>query len=135
MTEDLVARARLTGLIPQYESAAEGWWAVYGAPLIADELRQPVALTLYHPLTYHLPGGTYTPDFLHILRDGWLVAVEIKALITDRDGKPNNRVQKGYRDARSKLRAAAEIFHWLIWYEARVGPRGEGFELERITPA
>ena len=42
-------------------------------------------------------------------------------------------MQKGYRDARSKLRAAADVYRWLTWFEVRVDGRG-GFELERIEP-
>jgi hypothetical protein len=132
MTE-IMARANLAALIPTYDSKAEEWWAQYGPLLMADELKQPVELTQYHALTFHLPGGSYTPDFLHILADGTQVQVEVKALIVGRDGKPNNHVQKGYRDARSKLRAAADVFRWLTWYEVRVGARG-AFELERIDP-
>jgi len=47
---DIVARANLAALIPQYDSKAEQWWAIYGALLLADELGQAVALTQYHAL-------------------------------------------------------------------------------------
>jgi hypothetical protein len=122
MTE-IMARANLAALIPQYDSKAEEWWAQYGPLLMADELRQSVVLTQYHALTFHIPGGSYTPDFLHILADGTQVQVEVKG----------SKQQRNYRDARSKLRAAADVFRWLTWYEVRVGARG-AFELERIVP-
>jgi hypothetical protein len=123
MTDDLVARANLAALVPVYDSKAEEWWATYGALLLADELAQAVSLTLYHPLTFHLPGGSYTPDYCHILADGTMVVIEVKG----------SKMQKNYRDARAKLRAAADVYRWLTWYEARVDGRG-GFELERIAP-
>jgi hypothetical protein len=130
---ELQARANLAALLPHYDSHLEAWWAVYGPLLMANELRQAVALSLYHPLTFHVPGGAYTPDFLHILaEDGALVAVEVKALIVDGAGKNNSRAQRGYRDARTKLRAAADVYRWLIWYEARIGAH-DAVELERIT--
>jgi len=119
----VIARANLAALLPRYDSQAEVWWATHGALLIADELNTAVALTEYHALTWHVPGGSYTPDFTHILADGRLVQVEIKG----------SRAQRGYRDARSKLRAAASRYPWATWFEARLDGRG-GFELELIAP-
>ena len=117
----ITARANLAAFAPAFDSKAEVWWDAYGALLIAQECGQAVALTLYHPVTFRLPGETYTPDFLHILQDGALVFVEIKG----------STRQKNYRDARSKLRAAAEVFAWVTFYEAIVN--GQGCDkLERI---
>ena len=113
-SSELAARADLTALLPQYDSAGERWWATYGPLLIASDAHQPVALTQHHALTFTLPGGRYTPDFLHILADGRLVLVEVKG----------SRRQSNYRDARSKLRAAAELYPWAAWVEARVDGRG-----------
>lgn len=113
-SSELVARADLSALLPKYDSAGERWWATYGPLLIAGDAHQPVALTLAHPLAFAVPGGRYTPDFLHILQDGRLVLVEIKG----------SKRQPNYRDARSKLRAAAELYPWAAWVEARVDGRG-----------
>lgn len=85
-----------------------------GAILIGEDLSCPVQLTLYEPLSFNIPGGSYRPDFLHILQDGRLVLVEIKG----------SKRQPNYRDARSKLRAAAELYPWAAWVEARVDGRG-----------
>ena len=123
MSDAIVARARLAALIPQYDSKADEWWATYGALLLADELGQAVVLTQYHAATWHVPGGSYTPDFTHLLADGAIVQVEVKG----------SKMQRGYRDARSKLRAAADVYRWLMWYEARVDGRG-ACELELIAP-
>lgn len=120
MTAALVARANVANLLPRFDSNAEAWWDTYGAPIIADELGCAVTLSQFHPLTFHLPGGNYTPDFLHILTDGRLVLVEVKG----------SQQQKNYRDARSKLRAAAAIYPWATWYEVR-GCGGD-FEMELI---
>ena len=102
-----------------YRSDAERAWANQGAHYLAMEYACPVAVTYYEPFTIKLPGGKYTPDFLHILANGTIVFVEIKG----------SRKQPNYRDARSKLRAAAEIHPWADWIEA-VG--SSHFEIERI---
>jgi hypothetical protein len=118
----ILARANMGQLVPTFDSKAEAWWDRYGATIIADECDTAVALTQYHPFTLHIPGGNYTPDWLHILSDGRLVVVEIKG----------STKQRGYRDARSKLRSAAETFRWLTFYEAIVN--GDGCaKLERIA--
>jgi hypothetical protein len=119
------ARADLAALLPAFDSKAEAWWERCGSLLIMGELDQRVALTQYHPVTFRLPGGSYTPDFLHILADGRLVFVEIKG----------STHQKNYRDARSKLRATAELYAWATFYEAIVSISSQGCEkLERISP-
>lgn len=137
------ARANVEALMPKYDSKAEEWWASQGHFLLGDEVGCQVVLTQYHPLTFHVPGGNYTPDFLHILADGRLCVIEIKALIlknkviSNDDGTHtvkqvhNSGAQRGYRDARAKLRAAATIFGWATWYEVRIARPGV-FELERI---
>ncbi len=117
-----LARADITRLLPTFDSQAEAWWDTHGPLLLADELRCAVALTQYHAITVHLPGGSYTPDFLHILADGRLILVEIKG----------SKQQRGYRDARAKLRAAADLYRWATWYECRVDHGA--FELELIQP-
>lgn len=112
--EKLTARADLSRMISPYRSRNEEWWAAMGPILLGSEIGCQVQLTLYEPLTFKLPGGNYRPDFLHILEDGRLVLVEIKG----------SRRQPNYRDARSKLRAAAELYAWAAWVEARVDGRG-----------
>ena len=106
----MIARADVTAIAPQFDSKAELWWDKYGALLLADELGVGIALTQYHPISFYLPGGSYTPDFLHVLADGRLVFVEIKG----------STKQRNYRDARSKLRAAAALYRWASFYEVIV---------------
>jgi hypothetical protein len=118
----LLARADVRRLIPQYDSRGEEWYARIGYLLTGDELGSEVVLTQYHALKVNLPGGSYEPDFLHILADGRLVIVEVKG----------SREQKGYRDARAKLRAAADLYRWATWLEIRADGRG-ACELEVIT--
>ncbi len=124
MSTPIVARANVAHLAPAYDSQGEQWWANYGALLLAAELGAPVVLTQYHPLTFHLPGGSYTPDFMHIMADGRLVVIEVKG----------SRKQPNYRDARSKLRAAQALYPWATWYEARIA-RQTCEALELIGPA
>jgi hypothetical protein len=104
----ITARALLDFASQDYKSKAERHWAANGPLLIADEFFTAVAVTLYEPISFSLPGGRYTPDFLHILATGEMVFVEIKA----------TRKQKNYRDARSKLRAAAELYPYFYFVEA-----------------
>lgn len=140
----ILARADVSRLLPRFDSDIEAWWERNGALILGNELECGVARTEYHPMTFLLPGGGYTPDFLHILTDGRLVFVETKALILKtkftegQDGTVtakqvhNSRAQKGYRDTRTKLRAAAELHPWALWAEVRVGKRGGEWELEFI---
>jgi hypothetical protein len=114
------ARANLAALVDPYRSNAERDWARLGALILSNEFGELVLLTLYEPVTLRLPGGSYRPDFLHILEDGRTLFVEVKG----------SKKQKGYRDARSKLRAAAEIFSFWTFCEARGG--GEEWVVEVI---
>ena len=102
-----------------YRSDAERSWAASGNHYLLSHYGVTVVKTYYEPFTVNLPGGRYTPDFMHILGNGQIVFVEIKG----------SKAQKGYRDARSKLRAAAELHPWADWIEAVGSSR---FEIERI---
>ena len=101
-------------LAPTFDSAAEEWWHKYGTLLLTDRLGEGIALTQYHAFTLHLPGGSYTPDFLHVTSDGRMLIVEVKG----------STKQRNYRDARSKLRAAAELYRWAVFYEVIVTKGG-----------
>ena len=113
----ITAKALLDFTQDRYKSVYEEIWASEGALLIADLFITPVAITLYEPISFHVPGGRYTPDFQHILQTGEIVFVEIKA----------TRFQKNFRDAHSKLRAAAEVYPYYHWILA--------FAPHRTTPA
>ena len=120
--------------LDKYKSTQERWWAQWGHHLLAERMQQNVACTLYEPITWHLPGNvTYTPDFLHILDDGSLVMVEVKPVlhrINARTGKRKAWTPPGYRDARVRLKVAAELYPWLTWYEAHIDGNG----LESLEP-
>lgn len=81
--------------------------------------------------TFKIPGGGYTPDWC-ILIDGQWVFVENKA----------SKKQANYRDARSKLRAAAALNPWFRFYEVRLPYKKakrpenivDGWVLEYIPP-
>lgn len=115
------ARADLSRLVSPYRSKAEEQWSVINAMWVGDWFRVSVIETRYEPLTFHVPGGTYTPDFMNILEDGRIVFVEVKG----------SKAQKNYRDARSKLRAVRELYPWFYWCEARPVTRG-AWEFEEI---
>ena len=117
-----MARANLAALIDPYRSETEREWAE-GNGMLYVSLEFDGARVLrmdYEPETFNLPGEKYTPDFRCILETGRVIFVEIKG----------SKKQKGYRDARSKLRAAAELNPMYTFVEA-VGGAG-GFELEVI---
>lgn len=80
----------------------------------------------YEWVTLKLPGGSYTPDWSFLLDNGQWVRVEIKA----------SKMQPGYKDARSKLRAAASLNPWDTFYEYRNQTRAEGggWCLELVKP-
>ena len=120
LVDELVARGDVASLIPRYRSGAEADFARIGLALMGSYCECDVAVMTYEPEAFNLPGGHYTPDFRCILTDGRIVFIEIKG----------SREQKGYRDARSKLRAAAALNPWYTWYEV-ICCRGQ-WNVERI---
>lgn len=115
------ARAKVSKIPAPYKSDLEVYWAAVGPETIAAATGQAVVLTMYEPLSFNLPGSRYTPDFLHILADGEQCFVEVKG----------SKSQRGYRDARAKLRAAADVFPFYSWFEVRIARRV--CDLERLS--
>jgi len=105
------------------KSKAERTWGQVGRHIIADEYEAEVLAELYEYWTFRIPGGKYTADFYYILESGRVVIVEVKG----------SRKQKNYRDARSKLRAAAAMNPWFTFVEA-MAMKGGGFQLQEIKP-
>ena len=97
--------AIVENLTPRYKSKTEEAYALVGAILVMEEFAYDVVLTMNEPMTFRIPGGKYTPDFMHILESGKIVFVEVK----------KNKHLKSYRDSRAKLRAAAEVFPFFHW--------------------
>ena len=116
------AIADLSRLIDPYRSKAEAQWTRISYLYIEDWFKCQVVRELYEPISLKLPCGNYTPDFMVILSDGRVVFVEVKG----------STRQKNYRDARSKLRAAAEVYPFFIFMQAT--GRLEAWELEEIKP-
>lgn len=115
------ARADLARLVSPYRSKTEAAWANVNALWVGEWFQTPVLETRYEPLTFHVPGGSYTPDFMNLLADGRIVFVEVKG----------STHQKNYRDARAKLRAVRDLYPWFYWCEARPVGRGN-WEFEEI---
>lgn len=107
-TDRMDAKADLDALIPKYKSNAEREWASLGNAILQDHFDTPVAYQHYEPVRFAIPGGKYTPDFLHVLEDGRIVFVEVKG----------SKKQRGYRSSRQKLRAAAEMYPFFTWVQA-----------------
>ena len=96
-------------------------------PDIEAETNARIVFSGYEWITFSLPGGSYTPDWCFLLDNGKWVRVEIKA----------SKMQPGYKDARSKLRAAASLNPWDLFYEYRRRRviDGGGWILELVPPS
>jgi hypothetical protein len=117
---EIIAEANLLDLYPKFRSKAEERWYFASHIYLYDLFPVPSLRIFYEPVTFNIPGGKYTPDFMHIQADRQIVFVEVKG----------SKKQKNYRDARSKLRAAAAIHPYFTFVEALVS--GDGFECEII---
>jgi len=109
--------ANVAPLSPSYKSSSELKFAQLAGPLLEAHFESRVMWLAYEPMRFRVPGGHYTPDFGAVLEDGRMVFVEVKG----------SRKQKGYRDARSKLRAAAEWYAMFTWIEV---VEEDGFAVE-----
>ena len=107
--EYVTAVADLAAIVSPYKSRLEELWSREGNLILLADLGERTAVQLYEPWTLRLIGASYKVDFVHILESGRIVCVEVKA----------SSRQANYRDARSKLRAAAEMHPWFTWIEAR----------------
>lgn len=95
-------------------------------PAIEEETKKLIHFAGYEWVTFSLPGGSYTPDWSFLMDDNTWVRVEVKA----------SRMQPGYKDARSRLRATASLNPWDAFYEFRMNTKAEGggWALEKIRP-
>lgn len=103
-------------------SATEVKWRAVGSALLESEIGSPVVWSGYEWITFRVPGGTYTPDFMYIFENGRIAFVEIKG----------SKKQRGYTNTRQKLRATATLNPWFYFFEA-VG-EGLSWEIESIEP-
>lgn len=117
------ARARIAG--NRYKSGLEKRWGAFGPALISDEFGSPVIETKYEPFSLNMSGGSYTPDFMHVLEDGRIVIVETKG----------NMRMKNARDSRTKFRAVANDFSifYFVWVEM-IPKSGGSVTFERYDP-
>lgn len=90
---------------PEYKSSYEEAWMEYGVHTLEEVLGSECIWSAYEPVKFVLGKPIYTPDFIHVMRNGQLVIMEIKA----------SRKQRGYRSSRTKLRTAAGIYPFFIW--------------------
>lgn len=105
------------------ESLEEQRWKVMGTPLL-EEYFGGARVVLCRPkaVSYQLPGGRYTVDFLYFFDDGMRLAVDVKG----------SKFQKGYKDSVAKIRAAATL-HWYDRFMMVMWERGK-WQLEEILP-
>ena len=113
------AIADVSTLIPVYKSKCERRFANLGALLLGAHFGAECLWFMYEPQRFKIPGGHYTPDWLALMSDGRVVYVEVKG----------SKRQKGYRAARSKVRAAQEIYPMFTWVEV---VESEGWSVEVI---
>ena len=114
----LKAKANIPAEHPAYKSQSERDWSVFGDMILQDEGLGETAFQVYEAITFHIPGGRYKPDTMHIMTTGDIVFVEVKG----------SKKGRGYARQRSKLRAATELHPWFTFVEA-VG-KGESWEVE-----
>lgn len=104
------------------ESLEEQRWQVLAKALLEEHYKMKIVLWKPKAMGFVLPGGTYKPDFFYIFEDGTRLHVDVKG----------NRFQKGYRDARAKMRASATLY-WFDRFMVAVWDKGT-FALEQIDP-
>ncbi len=120
MTENpYLAKAIIENLTPVYRSKVEEKWAQVGEIVVMHDLLSPVIRTYHEPLRFHVPGGWYKPDFLHILQDARIIIMEVKGM----------RKLPSHRDSRAKFRGVAEIYPFLIFGFAKL-TKGDGWDIE-----
>jgi hypothetical protein len=105
------------------ESREEVRWQAMGIPLLEDYYEQKVVLWKPKAISWNLPGGRYSPDFLYIFEDGMRLHVEVKG----------SAFQYGYKDARAKLRIAATLY-WFDRFMMVMPQAGATWSLEEICP-
>lgn len=111
----------------QAESSVEAKWLPFSLMVITRKFPEMggVFLERIRPMSFHLPGGSYTPDFYYLMNDGSRIVVEVKG----------SKFQSNYRDARGKLRAAATLNPDHVFVEAMANKECEnGWSLEVIKP-
>lgn len=106
------------------KSNLESRWMDYGGIVISSIVNLPVVKTIYEPFSLNIPGGGYTPDFLHILGDGSIMIVETKGNIR----------MKNARDSRTKFRAAAEVFAFFSFVWVEMIPDSNDVKIELYEP-
>lgn len=97
-----------------FDSKTDMVWAKVGAVILQGILGKRIVIVRYHPFIFVLPGESYEIDFLLIAEDGLHYLIECKG----------SKEAKNYRDARSKLRAAAALhpywsFALAVWPDQR----------------
>jgi len=103
-------------------SGAEMQWRSVGGAILETEVGSSVVWVGYEWITFRVPAGKYTPDFMYIFENGEIAFVEVKG----------TKKQRGYVSTRQKLRAVATLNPWFRFFEA-VGGR-MAWEVERIKP-
>lgn len=131
-------------------SGPERDWVQSGHLLLVEEYGEDwyIEAILYEPITFRLPGATYTPDFLVCLLHGTLAGVRKSVFVETKeeyaytkrtvkdDGTLQARTvrhrQQSYRDSRSKLRAAASVNPWYDFWMATRDAKTHAWNLEKI---
>lgn len=105
------------------ESLEEKRWQTMGIPLLEDHYGMKIKLWKPKAFSFKLPGGSYSPDFFYIFENGMRLHIEVKA----------NKFQANYRDARSKILAAATLY-WFDNFMMVTRGVANGWDLEEIPP-
>lgn len=114
-------KAVATFLLPA-RSDVEMKYRLFGKALVEKQTGRKVVFSGYEWFSFRLPGGTYKPDWCYLLDTGQWAIVEVK----------QSKFARGYRDQRAKLRAAATLNPWFLFYEIR--PEKGEWTVEHIPP-
>jgi len=108
----LTARPEALKAEPTFKSKTEARAWREWAPTVG------AALMLYEPITLHLMGGRYTPDFVFVFENGEVFLVEVKG---------SWQAYQSGRSSKRSLKQAAEEFAWLgRWFSVMPVPRDQG---------
>ena len=103
--DNLLATAIIEMVNPRFRSQVEQAWDLFGDKLLQDDLGIKPLMRIYEAMSFNIAGRRYTPDFIHILENGWIVVVECKG----------SRHMKSYRDSRLRWNICSELYSFFVW--------------------
>lgn len=101
----IMAKARAT---PGAMDPTEELWQKQGDDALLKEFGKKTVWREHEPVTFNKAKIKYTPDFMHVMEDGEVIFIEVKA----------SRFGKSYGASRVRARLMANTFSMFGFYEA-----------------